>query len=99
MSITIALSHMVTQAPLGAEDRLCNLPSFPAAAIKLLQLSDDEDLGSRISHIMAGDPSLAAEVLRLANSPMFGIRNEIRSIEHAVIFLGMGRVSGLSRSR
>jgi len=90
-------SRMYTPRPqINPTVRLCGLAPFPAAAAKLLRLSqDDADLRT-MQPIFAADPSLAADVLRLANSPLFPIRNEVRTVEHAVVLLGLERVRALA---
>ena len=78
------------------ETGLCNLPPFPTGALKLLQLSDPETLNLKAVHpILTSDPALAAEVLRLANSPLFGFSCEIHSVDHALALLGFFRVKTL----
>ena len=48
--------------------------------------------GARITAIIAGDVSLAAEVLKTVNSPMFRRRQAISSIPNAVMLLGLDNV-------
>lgn len=85
--------------PLSPGSKLCSLPPFSRAAARLLQLSENEGVElSTIKSVLASDPAMAADVLRLANSPMFAIRNEIRSIDHAVVFLGLERIKALANS-
>jgi len=43
-----------------------------------------------ISDLVKRDPSLTYRLLRLVNSPVFGIRNEVRSIQSAIGFIGDG---------
>lgn len=77
--------------------KLCNLPPFSAAAAKIIQLAEapTTDLQT-IQPIVASDPSLAAELLRLANSPLFAFSNEIHSVEHAVVLMGLQQVKMLA---
>lgn len=97
MQIPTVSSDPGSRSPLDPEIKLCSLPPFSAAAAKLLQLSEAEDVDLRtILPVLASDPSLAADVLRLANSPLFATTHAVRSIEHAVVFLGLERVKGLA---
>ena len=83
--------------PLNPLVRLSSLPPFPAAAARLIQLSASGDADLRaMQPVLASDPALAADVIRLANSPLFAIRNEVRSIEHAVVLLGLERIRALA---
>lgn len=52
----------------------------------------------QIERIMLRDPALSANVLRVANSPVFGLRRQVRSLSHAVTLLGFTRVRDLITS-
>jgi len=75
------------------------LPTLPAVAIRVLQLcqSDDLDL-SQIAATIGQDPALSAKVLRLVNSAVFGLRNEVRTVPHALALLGLNAVRTLALS-
>src|ERR1035438_7346207 len=75
---------------------LKEVPPFRPVAVKLLNLvSDTSQPLSRIVNLLRTDAVLTAEVLRLANSPLLGCRNEIKNILQALAFLGMERVNSL----
>jgi HD-like signal output (HDOD) protein len=75
---------------------LKEVPPFHPVAIKLLNLvSDITQPLSRIVNLLRSDAVLAAEVLRLANSPLLGSRYEITSMLQALAFLGVERVNCL----
>jgi putative nucleotidyltransferase with HDIG domain len=77
--------------------KLVDLPPFPAVAIRALQLvSQSETRLSELHDLISADPAFAAEILRLANSPLYGIRVEITSTVQATILLGFERVKGLA---
>ena len=48
-----------------------------------------------VSQLIRSDAVFAAEVLRLANSAMLGLRYEVMSIMHAISVLGMDRLQSL----
>jgi HD-like signal output (HDOD) protein len=69
------------------------VPPFPAIANRVLGLFSQENVGlEEVGELVQMDPSFAAELLRFANSPLFGVRREVRSVVHAVIMLGVERV-------
>jgi diguanylate cyclase (GGDEF)-like protein len=80
-------------------ERCSTLPTLPAVAIRVLQLcqSDDLDLG-KIAATISQDPALSAKVLRLVNSPVFALRNEVRTVPHALALLGLNAVRTLALS-
>jgi putative nucleotidyltransferase with HDIG domain len=73
------------------------LPPFPAVANRVLSVvsSDDVDAGE-IGAMIKIDPTFTAEILRVANSALFGFRREITSVGHAVAALGLNRVKSIA---
>ena len=79
--------------------RLCNLPRLNPNATRLLTVSADADTAiEEFESIFNSDPSLAAEILRLANSVEFGLRARVTNIRFALMFLGIERTRGLAFS-
>ena len=77
--------------------RLCNLPPLNSIANQVLSLSADADASiDEISDVMRSDPALAADVLLLANSPLFGFRSKIQLIRHAIAMLGIDRIKTIA---
>jgi HD-like signal output (HDOD) protein len=77
--------------------KLCNLPPFHPVAYQIVSLSGGRDANvARIANLVGGDPALAAEVLFLANSSLFGFPARIRSLRHAVAVLGIDRIKDLA---
>lgn len=73
------------------------LPPFPAVAQRILALVSQEDVTVRqVGDLIKLDPSFSAELLRFANSALFGARREVTSLSQAVILLGMDRVKSMA---
>ena len=73
------------------------LPPFPAVANRVLSLVDNEDVGAgQVGEIIRLDPTFTAEILRVANSALFGVRREITSVTQAVNLLGLDRVKAMA---
>ncbi len=73
------------------------LPSLPHAVMQLLEASLDEDVPiSRLSALAGADPSLAAQILRLANSPVYSGGIQVSSISGALIKMGIKAVQCLA---
>ena len=73
------------------------LPPFPAIAHRILALASQEDAGAHeMGALIRLDPSFSAELLRFANSALFGIRREVTSLTQAVAMLGMDRVRSMA---
>ena len=74
-------------------------PPFPAVAVQLIQQMQLPAVSaSDVGRLIELDPSLTASLLRLVNSPFFGMRREIGSISEAVMVMGMGAVRRLVMS-
>jgi HD-like signal output (HDOD) protein len=69
------------------------IPTLPAATTLLLSeaTKDDPDL-KKIEQIISTNQSLSAKVLRLINSALYSLPNQISSVFHAINMLGMNRV-------
>ncbi len=86
-------THIVTERPWA----LKILPPFPQVAIRLLDvLSKEEAAMKQIVGLVRLDAAFGAELLRLANSAVFGFRHQIDSISHAVTLIGTERVRALA---
>jgi len=68
-------------------------PPFPAVVVQLVQQMQDPNVAAGdVGRLIELDPSLTASLLRLVNSPFFGMRREIGGVSEAVMVLGMGAV-------
>jgi len=72
------------------------IPTLPAYVFELSSLLScvPVDL-RRVCRVIRTDPSLAAQVIRLCNSAMLGLRGRVSHIEHAVLLLGTERLRTL----
>jgi len=72
---------------------LKSLPPFPAVALKLLTIISDEDADFReVSRLITADTALSSQVIRMANSALFGFSQEVTSVMRALSLLGANRV-------
>ena len=76
---------------------LRNLPPFSPVASKLMTLLRQENTSFRdAAELLKSDAALTAEVLRLANSPMAGLRFPTASLLQALSVLGVNRIASLT---
>lgn len=70
------------------------LPTFPTVMASVISVIDDP-MSSAGELAKAMDPSMASEVLRVANTAYFGTRSfrKITSIEHAIAIIGLRPLS------
>ena len=77
-------------------DRLHQLPAVPMVVNEVLHSFRDESTGSaELAHKISFDQGLSARVLRVANSPFYGLQREVGSIQEAVMVLGFDSVRSL----
>jgi len=73
------------------------VPPFPAIAHRVLALVSHEEVAIReIDGLVRMDPSFAAELLRFANSALFGMRRGVKSVSQAIVVLGLDRVKTMA---
>ncbi len=70
------------------------LPTFPTVMAEVIGVIDDP-MSSAADLAKSMDPSMASEVLRMANTAYFGTRSfrNITSIEHAIAIIGLEHLS------
>lgn len=73
------------------------VPPFPAIAHKILALVRQDNVSTnQVGELIRMDPSFSAELLRFANSALFGARREVTSLSQAIVLLGMDRVKTMA---
>ena len=73
------------------------LPSLPLAVQEVIRSFDDERLdAASLAQKISQDQGLAAKVLRVANSPFYGLSGEIGSLQEAVVVLGFHTIRTLA---
>lgn len=78
-----------------------SLPSLPAIAFEILSLTrSDEASAGDLARIIEKDPSFAAKILKMVNSPLYGLGRKTTSLKQAVALAGQRaiRVTALSMS-
>jgi diguanylate cyclase (GGDEF)-like protein len=77
-------------------ERCSTLPTLPSVAMKVLQLCQEEELSfNKISETIGKDPALVVKVLKMVNSPIYGMRHEVVKLSQALGLLGVNAVRGL----
>lgn len=97
---TRSWSNETALFPASVQDRLqmraSKLRMMPAIAMQALELAKDPDCGiDDFSAVVERDPGLAAEILRMANSVMFGSGRSILNLHQAVVRIGLSQCRNL----
>ena len=70
--------------------RIESLPALPETVVKVRQALHDEEIDmNEVVECIQTDPSIAAKVLRVANSAAYGFSHQIGELQHAVSLLGL----------
>ena len=93
---------MTTTRPVPAKatdlvDELEQLPVERCAAMRVLWLADDPNSSSDdLAKVAAADPALTSRIMRIANSPYYGLSGKVRSCAFAITVLGFSTVRSLA---
>lgn len=90
-------THPLNAAVLA--ERITALPALPALTTDLLTSFDQEDLNvGALATRITTDQSLLARVLRIANSPFYGLSGKVGTIHDAIVVLGFRTIRSLALS-
>ena len=91
---------MEKNIPVNLKEAIHNLetlPAMPVIAQKILALNLDSDEGERqLLKLIEKDPQLAARIIGLANTPLFGSSKRVASVFDASMLLGITRVKAVT---
>jgi len=74
-----------------------NIPPLPAIAKELILLTTNDKADTKdIIKKIKQDQGLSSKVLKLVNSPFYGVRKDISSIDRAILLLGMSTIKNLA---
>jgi putative nucleotidyltransferase with HDIG domain len=85
--------HISGQAQVSLELMIAktgDLPPIPKIALQALKMCEDPEVDIReLQSALSRDEALTAQILRLANSSLYGLEHRISTVSHAVAILGI----------
>ncbi|MBS1259569.1 MAG: hypothetical protein MAG551_02642 [Candidatus Scalindua arabica] len=73
-----------------------SMPTLPTVALRVLEVTSDPGSSTNdLMEIIGTDISLTAKILKIANSPFYGLTREVASLQHAVTVLGFKEIRNL----
>ncbi len=76
--------------------RIKSLPPLPESFQEVNRICNDpEGTIEQLSRVIEKDPMLVANLLKIANSPLYGFTQEIKSVSQAISLFGMNTVRAL----
>jgi putative nucleotidyltransferase with HDIG domain len=90
----IALRHLQVTDGEQLDQAIRKLPVFPVAAQRAMQIMLRDDWnGAELEKIAGADQALAANLIQAANSWAYSPRQTIRSLSHAILYIGAERTT------
>jgi HD-like signal output (HDOD) protein len=75
------------------------MPAFRSSVQRLLQLASDLNADNReIVHVIESDPLMTVKILKVINSPFYGLTQKISSVQRAVVHLGINSIKNMALS-
>ncbi|MCK5227882.1 MAG: HDOD domain-containing protein [Desulfobulbaceae bacterium] len=72
------------------------IPTLPIVSRHIMTLLEDDEVPlKKIAEVIEKDMALAANLLKIANSPFYGTLSKISSIDHAIAILGISEVKAM----
>lgn len=80
-------------------DERIKLPSPPAIALKILEaVRHNDNSFNELADIVMADPALAARIMKLANSSLYGLPNRVDSLDKATSVIGTQNLKNIALS-
>lgn len=77
-----------------------SIPSMPQVVTRFLEVVQDPDFKyDDLVEVLSTDPGTTAEILRIVNSPLFGVARKITSLRPALTLLGPRRLRSMVLGR
>lgn len=77
-------------------DKVGELPAIPEVVAEVMALTDNPDTGlSAVSEVIERDPALTAKLLKISNSPYYGMRQVVGTLKLALVILGIREVRNI----
>ena len=87
---------MSSQAASTLIARLQSIPTLPTVALRVMEITaNPKSSANDLMDIISPDVSLTSKILKIANSPFYGLTREISSLQHAVTVLGFKEIRNL----
>ena len=85
--------------PISPQELIANLgdlPPLPQVATQLLRISADPDASAEdLRKVIAMDQALTGQILKIANSAMFGMMREVNTLTQAIMTLGFSTIKSV----
>ena len=78
-------------------NKVKEMPPLPQSITQILEITKDDKSSSReLAKVFEQDPTLAVNILKIANLPAYGFSSRISTISHAVVCLGLETIKSIA---
>ena len=78
-------------------DKVKEMPPLPQSITQILDITKNPKSSAEdLAKVFELDPTLTANILKLANSPIYGFTSKISTISHAIVCLGFETVKSIA---
>jgi putative nucleotidyltransferase with HDIG domain len=89
-------THTVVRDIRAEIQRINEVVSFPPVVAEILQAMSDQNVTTtKVITLIESDQGLTAKILRVANSPFYGLRSDVTNIAQALRMLGLDEIGHL----
>lgn len=80
-------------------DRVQNVPALSNVVTKIIALADNPTVsGQQVAEVVGKDQSMVTAILKIVNSPFYGLNRRVSSISHAIVLLGYRTIRNVALS-
>ncbi|PIE89528.1 MAG: hypothetical protein CR997_10545 [Acidobacteria bacterium] len=73
-----------------------DLPSMPELAMKVMRMLEDPNTNAKnLQDTISNDQSMTLQILKIANSALYGLKREVRTLSHAIMILGFNSIRSI----
>ena len=73
-----------------------NLPAMSGAMLEVAKLLDDPNTNSQtLSRMISKDQGIATKILSISNSPLYGLRRKVSTIDFAILVIGFTEIKNI----
>ena len=85
------------ERPIVLVDKVSEVCAVPQSAQRVMELTRTQEtqVGSLVNAVVR-DPALAAEILRIANSPVFGQARQVNDLRRAIVVIGLQELHNMA---
>ncbi len=77
-------------------NKIYNLPALPSIVAEALRLLNNRNTNTYdLVNIISKDQSFISKILTVANSPIYGLRREVSTIDFAILVLGFSEIKNI----